>query len=316
MNRAALVVEVADTTRGERTEYVFARSPVRVGRSPLNELPLEHGFVSHCHGLLHFDETHVAFIDVGSTNGSFLQGARLEKNRRVPVSSGSVITIGSLRIALRLELRHSHETRASYAFAPSGSSCSDPALAVHSANVLASTTEAPARDSRLAGLSLRFAQSFLELRRGQQQLLRDLGVAAPNGDALLAIDDPHELLAYLLAPGAGHDRIDELSRAYADLMSHQLAMVSAISAGSRALLEELSPHNLAPRGVGGLVGFVARLLGRDARWNLLQKRTEELHEETALSALVFGRSFARAYAAALGKTGGSVHPPFSGAEQT
>ena len=310
MNSSALIVQVADTERAERREYVFARSPIRVGRSQLNELPLEHAFVSHCHGLFVFDHERVSFIDIGSTNGSFLNGRRLDKNQRVTLSDSAAIQIGALRLDARLERRASSDTRASYAFGSFRAPQSEPAIghararsrAASGALEAYSAQSSPSEpEQRSALLNQRFAQSFLELRRGQHQLLSELGLPLPGADKLQTIDDTGELLVYLLDPTVSHDRVDELSRAYADLMMHEVALVSAIGAGCRELLDELSPANLAPEGLGGVAGWVARLFGHDARWRLLESKTDELQEQAALTSLVLGRGFARAYVAALGK---------------
>ena len=264
MSTSALIVRVADTERDERREYVFACSPIRVGRSQRNELALQHAFVSHCHGIFLFDSDQVAFVDVGSTNGSFLNGTRLDKNQRVTLSGSAAITIGALRLEARLEHRQA----------------SPPPADAH---------------QRSALLIQRFAQSFVELRRGQHQLMRELGLPVPSANKLQAIDSARELLVYLLDPAASDDRVDELRCAYADLMRHEVALVSAIGAGCRELLDELSPANLAPDGLGGVASWLARLFGHDARWRRLENKTDELQEQSALSSVVLGRSFVRAY---------------------
>jgi hypothetical protein len=281
MSARQLIIEVVHTPPRAReqathagddipSEYLFAHSPVRVGRSLLNELTLDYAFVSHCHGMFYFTDDRIEFVDVGSTNGSFVGGVRLAINQRSRLSPPAAVTIGALRLLVRLECRvESNHTPAAQS-APSTRLCEQ------------------------------FALSFLELRRGQQQLIGALGLPLSTRGELQALDTPHALLAYLLDPAASTDRIDELSRAHADLMRHEVALVSALAAGARELLDELSPKNLAPRGVGGLAGWFARLLGHDERWSTLERKVDELREESALSAVVMGRSFARAYAAALG----------------
>lgn len=250
--------------------YRFAHSPVRVGRSLLNDVALDYAFVSHCHGMFYFTDDLVEFVDVGSTNGSFLGGMRLAVNQRIRLSPPATVTIGALRLVVRLSPRvQSYDTPIS-SDAPSTQLCEQ------------------------------FALSFLELRRGQQQLIGALGLPPPTRGELQALDTPRALLAYLSDPAASTERIHELSRAHADLMRHEVALVSALAAGARELLDELSPKSIAPRGVGGIVGWFARLFGHDARWSMLERKVDELREESALSAVVMGRGFARAYAAALG----------------
>lgn len=306
MTTPALIVDVLDTERNHRREYGFARSPIRLGRSPLNDLPLEWPFVSHCHGIVHFDARHVEFVDLGSTNGTYLRGQRLARNRRTPLARGDAIEIGTLRLTVRIEERKTGDTRASYAFKvvrPTHDVPQQPAQLAASPEPMRPSQPAPAgrsSDMRIQQLNERFAQSFLELRRGQLQLLRDLGVTAPGKDNLQRIESGRELLDYLLDPNAPMDRLDELSRAYADLMMHEMALLNAIAAGSRELLDELSPESLVPGGLGRAFAWVMRLFGRDVRWEALRRKHEELQEETALTSVVLGRSFVRAYLAALG----------------
>lgn len=306
MTTPALIVEVLDTERNHRQEYGFARSPIRLGRSPLNDLPLERPFVSHCHGVFHFDALHVEFVDLGSTNGTFLRGQRLTRNRRTPVMRGDSIEIGTLRLKVRIDERRESDTRSSYAFKVVRPTHDAPQLPPPEP-LRPSQPAPPARpggETAAKLLNERFAQSFLELRRGQLQLLRDLGVPPSGTDKLQTIESARELLDYLLDPSAPADRLDELSRAYADLMMHEMALLNAIAAGSRELLEELSPESLAPRGMSGMFAWVMRIFGRDARWRALRRKHEELQEETALTSVVLGRSFARAYLAALGNPKG------------
>ena len=47
---------------------------MRIGRSELNDLPLREPFVSTYHALVRFDDESATYVDVGSTNGSALDG--------------------------------------------------------------------------------------------------------------------------------------------------------------------------------------------------------------------------------------------------
>jgi hypothetical protein len=66
----ALAIEVVRTDNGERETISCASSPVRIGRSPLNNVVLAAPWVSLHHGLIHFDEQHANYSDLGSTNGT------------------------------------------------------------------------------------------------------------------------------------------------------------------------------------------------------------------------------------------------------
>jgi type VI secretion system protein ImpI len=66
----ALAIEVVRTDNNERETISCASSPVRIGRSPLNNVVLAAPWVSLHHGLIHFDEQHANYSDLGSTNGT------------------------------------------------------------------------------------------------------------------------------------------------------------------------------------------------------------------------------------------------------
>jgi hypothetical protein len=93
-----LIVRVEDTADRSTVEYAFAHSPVRIGRSVRNDLPLLHGFVSASHGLVEFDRDGRRYTDLGSTNGSVLDGAPLVARMAVPLEPGAELQIGSLRL--------------------------------------------------------------------------------------------------------------------------------------------------------------------------------------------------------------------------
>jgi predicted component of type VI protein secretion system len=96
-----LVVEVADLAAGATSKLAFIKSPVRIGRSDLNDLPLPHPFVSTWHGVVQFDDESVRYVDLGSTNGSLVDGVRLERNSAAVLSGGTEVRIGSLSLTFR-----------------------------------------------------------------------------------------------------------------------------------------------------------------------------------------------------------------------
>ena len=95
-----LRVRVETLDGGGGDSYAFHRSPIRVGRGALNDLRIDHPHVSTFHGLIQFDEEGVRFVDLGSTNGSFLDGKRLERNAPATLGPGSNLTVGGLRLVL------------------------------------------------------------------------------------------------------------------------------------------------------------------------------------------------------------------------
>lgn len=82
-----------DPRSGSETKYEFDQSPVRIGRNPLNNVVLEGNFVSGWHGIIRFDSTGTYYFDLGSTNGTCLDGKRLPKNTAIPVQEATRFTI-------------------------------------------------------------------------------------------------------------------------------------------------------------------------------------------------------------------------------
>ena len=82
-----------DPRSGSEKKYEFDQSPVRIGRNPLNNVVLEGNFVSGWHGIIRFDNTGTYYFDLGSTNGTCLDGKKLQKNTAIPVHQTTRFTI-------------------------------------------------------------------------------------------------------------------------------------------------------------------------------------------------------------------------------
>ena len=78
----------------------FSQSPVRIGRNQLNDISLQDPFVSEWHGIIRFDQEGVAYFDLGSTNGTILEGKRLTKNVAVELSDSSRLQLGLLELTV------------------------------------------------------------------------------------------------------------------------------------------------------------------------------------------------------------------------
>jgi hypothetical protein len=99
-----LVVQIEKTEQHTADTVAFKRSPVRLGRNPLNDLPLEEGFVSQWHAVVRFNAERTTVLDLGSTNRTTVNGRPIERNTEVPVDDTSDVRIGSLRLHfLRVE---------------------------------------------------------------------------------------------------------------------------------------------------------------------------------------------------------------------
>jgi pSer/pThr/pTyr-binding forkhead associated (FHA) protein len=100
-----LVITARDLLTGEIAEHWFARSPVTIGRLPENVLCLDAPPVSGYHGTFTFGaEPPLRYVDFGSTNGSYIDGNRIEPNELVTLNDWSVVGVAPYLLIVRLAL--------------------------------------------------------------------------------------------------------------------------------------------------------------------------------------------------------------------
>lgn len=78
----------------------FSTSPVRLGRNPMNDLPLLETYVSEWHGAIRFEGESIEFTDLGSTNGTMLDGQKLTPGTPAPVAGSTLFQIGPLTMVV------------------------------------------------------------------------------------------------------------------------------------------------------------------------------------------------------------------------
>lgn len=415
-----LVIRVENLATGAATQVAFLKSPVRIGRSEINDLPLAEPFVSTWHAVVRFDEQEVIFVDLGSTNGSIVAGARLERNQPVQVPPGGEVVIGALRLTFARRTTGAHPApplqatvfaqRAAALTPPPGpaalapppapapedavaAAAADQALAAAELDIdllyasyqgtlqhlrgraeeavsgldakaqsiararlatrypelaaepppgepaapgAAAAASPPGHDAaRLLGAFVQsylpasaavqtqeeterflgklaetleaYSRSYVEMRKGFEEFGKQMGVRTVHGDGTLQrARDGRQVLAYLLDP-AQQGRAAELQGAFADLMVHEVALVSGIAEGAKAMLSSLSPEAVASEAPGGIWPTRAQSL-----WKTYEARFHELFdEEGAISEALFGKEFARAYGtiAGRGEPEGGGKPP-------
>ncbi|MCK5809380.1 FHA domain-containing protein [bacterium] len=75
-----------------------------IGRDPNSDVAVVETKVSRKHAKLWEQDSHVFIEDLGSTNGTFLNGKRLDKNIPVSLRKGDVLTVGDTSFVLETEL--------------------------------------------------------------------------------------------------------------------------------------------------------------------------------------------------------------------
>jgi predicted component of type VI protein secretion system len=163
-----------------------------------------------------------------------------------------------------------------------------------------------------------FSQAFVELRRTRDQFCRELSLERYADDnTLLRVDDPRAVLALLLNPEqTGEERTTELSRALTDFALHQVAVVSAVIDGARALLDQAAPDALEkrpdppPDAALPEDGALDRLFPYAARklWRRYVAHHQEMIEGDRFTRELFGRAFARRYYSVAGGSGPARKP--------
>ncbi|MEM9188097.1 MAG: FHA domain-containing protein [Myxococcota bacterium] len=93
-----LLIRIQNTQTNADENRAFTSSPVRIGRNELNDLVLREPFVSQWHAVVWFDDRGARFVDLGSTNGTVVNGQRAEKNVPVPLDDRLDLRIGPLRL--------------------------------------------------------------------------------------------------------------------------------------------------------------------------------------------------------------------------
>ena len=117
-NRVVYQLQIDGPERAET--FILPAGVTRIGRTAANELELSHQFVSSRHAQIVCDETGCLFTDLGSTNGTLLNGEKLLPQTPAPLVEGSAIQIGPYRLTLHILVEPHSEPASSEPAAPSG----------------------------------------------------------------------------------------------------------------------------------------------------------------------------------------------------
>ena len=173
-----------------------------------------------------------------------------------------------------------------------------------------------------------FASAFIEARRAHHRARRKLaldhaGTDQTNPSPLAQSEDPHAVLAYLLSHDADVQRRNrELRRTLGDFAMHQIALLSAVVEGARALLDQLGPEAL---GASNQLLHTTSIERTD-RWTKLWPysarklwirfvvRHSDLTQTDHFTRALFGREFTRRYHAIADSSAAVRSSPSHGAE--
>ncbi len=90
---------------GDAPDIPVMEGSLSIGRKVGNDIVLANdSFVSGRHALIRHDDTGTYLIDVGSTNGTVVNGARVQANQPVLLCEGDEIQLGKNRFIFRLAL--------------------------------------------------------------------------------------------------------------------------------------------------------------------------------------------------------------------
>ncbi len=86
---------------GEWKELAFSRGDIILGRGEGCDLIIDHREVSRQHARLRWIGGHVYLIDLGSSNGTFVDSKKIEPSTPYPLSPGQVVSIGAYTLVLK-----------------------------------------------------------------------------------------------------------------------------------------------------------------------------------------------------------------------
>lgn len=86
------IVSSGTNSNLKRGSVIPIGNEIRIGRKEDNQLPLDDSYVSNYHAKIFIKNNQIFIEDLGSTNGTILNGKRI--NGKVPLKSGDDIAIG------------------------------------------------------------------------------------------------------------------------------------------------------------------------------------------------------------------------------
>jgi hypothetical protein len=212
MSDFEISIGVVDTETGWTVTRIYSRSPVSVGSDSLNDLRLRGPDVASHHGEVLVEPESLAYRSLARRRTSHVDGVRVKPRQVVALTEHSVVIIGSYRIDAVLRRLDATAPGLTLELRPP-----DQVLAIEA---LPAADPAPRALEMLAI----FSSGFCGLKRH---------LISPCTSTLYQLDEPAEVVAYLLDASGSDGRLDELREA-----QHALVARAAQVASSDAPLHE------------------------------------------------------------------------------
>ena len=90
------------TIIGELSLDQLASSLITIGRTPDNQIVVPHAQVSSKHAQIVKEGEQLFLMDRGSANGTFVRGARIPPNQKVPIANGEKVYIGPMPLLIHV----------------------------------------------------------------------------------------------------------------------------------------------------------------------------------------------------------------------
>ena len=331
----AVTMRVTNTTDGSGIERTYDRFPVRIGRSALNDLQLEFGFVTQFHAVIERNDQTLFLRDLGSRNGSAMGGKKVAPHQSLDLAaSGFTFDIGPLhfQLATTMVAKTAAHNRTAIMMALEGE---DPkATQVWQEFTAAPPTSArEPRDVALMGLrqlaklyvpeagALQDAESiqrflskikqaldlffgaYVPLRDGcrqfqsQMDIGRGMRADSEAAEVVQTARKPSQIAARVLDwRDPSTEVAHALQQTFADFVIHQLALLDGVMGGVRALLRELSPEVVEAAFAKKGASMRFGPFRGDALWKMYAERHKDFSEEESQAfSLIFGDQFVKAY---------------------
>lgn len=86
-----------------RQEFSFVKTRLTLGRKPGNDLHFNRPEISGSHVAFLNEDEEFFIMDLGSTNGTLLNGAQLAANAKYPLTDQDVVTVNPFKITLEVK---------------------------------------------------------------------------------------------------------------------------------------------------------------------------------------------------------------------